>query len=222
MSKKKLLLLIFFIGAFIFIRFTDLTFYFSFEYLQAQKLYFQSLVQNNPLLAPFIFILMYFLGVTFSIPGAAVLTVAGGFLFGLLPAVLYVNIAATAGAVGIFLLVRYVWENKKNAKAAGMLKRFNQEIQDHGHWYLLVFRLIPIFPFFLINIFAARTKISLKTYTWATALGIIPGTFLYASAGMQLSKINQISDILTWQSFIILIGLAVFAISPVLWRRIRK
>jgi uncharacterized membrane protein YdjX (TVP38/TMEM64 family) len=158
----------------------------------------------------FLYFLIYLFSVALSIPGAAILTIAGGFLFGVLPTVLVVNLAATVGAAGAFLASRYLVGKYFQEKYSEKLEKFNKEILSHGHNYLLILRLIPIFPFFLINIFSGLTNISLKTFIWTTAVGIVPGTFLYAFAGKQIDYVTSPSEIFSskvWIIFLILVFL---------------
>lgn len=221
MRMKKLFFLVIIVCVIIGIRFSPLACYFTFENLQQQKENLQSMVENHYLLSSFLYIILYCFSVALSIPGAAILTMAGGFLFGLI-AVVYVNIGATTGAVGAFLVARYLLGSYFQERYAHKLQRFNRELQDNGPSYLLTLRLIPIFPFFLINVAAGLTTISLHTFAWTTAVGIIPGSFLFVFAGRQLETISKPSDILSYKMLIVLLVLAALALLPVLANKFKK
>lgn len=179
MNWKKIILLVLCIGIIIGIRFSPLAHYLTFENFQYHKESLRQMVANRYLFSSLLYIIIYFVSVTLSLPGAAILTMVGGFLFGVLPAIVYVNIAATTGAVGAFLVSRYLLGTFFQQRYGKHLLRFNRELETHGYSYLLMLRLIPVFPFFLINIVAGLTKIPLRMFFWTTALGIIPGSFFF-------------------------------------------
>lgn len=222
MKYKKLVLLLAVIGVVVTIRFSPLANFFTFENLQYHKTYLKQVVNNNYFLSVVLFILLYCVVTITSIPMAApVLTMAGAMLFGLLPTVLYVNVGATTGATGAFLASRYLIGSFVQERYADKLKKFNREIRTHGYTYMLVLRLIPIFPFFLINVCAGLTKISLRTYIWTTAIGIIPGTFLYTLAGQQLDYATRPSDGMSSKVLAVLLLLALFVLLPMIIKRVR-
>jgi uncharacterized membrane protein YdjX (TVP38/TMEM64 family) len=157
-----------------------------------------------------------------SIPGAVILTLAGGFLFGTIAGVLYVDAGATAGAVCAFLSARYLLGDRLQQKYGGQFAKFNGEMDRNGVNYLLTLRLIAVFPFFLINFLAGLTKVPLKTFLWTTAVGIIPGTAVFAYAGQQLGYINSPADILSKKVIAALAALGFITLAPTVWKRIRK
>lgn len=130
-----------------------------------------------------IFIGAYIAVVALSIPGATVLTLLGGFIFGPWAGVLFINAGATTGAFLIFLIARNFLGQDIQKKYEDKLAFLNKEIEANGKSYFLTLRLIPVFPFFLINLLAGFTNISGWTFLWTTALGIIPGSFVYAYLG---------------------------------------
>ena len=141
------------------------------------------------------YLLIYTLYVALSLPGAAVLTLAGGFLFGSLFGTLYVNVAATSGATMAFLAARHLFRGVVEDKFGKRLDAIHTGISKNAFHYLLTLRLIPLFPFFLVNLAAGLTRIRLSTYVIATAIGIIPGSFVFSHAGQQLGDIHSVSDI---------------------------
>ena len=130
-------------------------------------------VHDRYILSLFLFISLYIIATAFSIPGDIILTLAGGFLFGIAVATVIVNIGATAGAVLAFLSARYLVGDRLQEKYQGQLNRFNEELNLNGPRYLLTLRFIPVFPFFLINFLAGLTNIPLRTFVWTTSVGYV-------------------------------------------------
>ena len=110
---------------------------------------------------------------------------------------LYVNIGATCGAVLAFLSARYLLGSRLQESYGAQLAKFNGEMERNGVRYLLTLRLIPVFPFFLVNFLSGLTRVHLSTFTWTTAAGIIPGTVVFAYAGHQLETVHSVGDIFT-------------------------
>lgn len=168
-----------------------------------------------------IFIALYIGVVALSIPGATVVTLSGGFLFGPWRAVLYINIGATIGASLIFLASRYFLGDMIQKKYQEKLKNFNHEMDKNGYNYLLTLRLIPLFPFFLVNLFSGLSRVPLKTFIWTTSLGIIPGSFAYAYLGYAGAAIEEGKGI-PFQFYLAFVFLGLLAIIPVVYKKIRK
>ncbi|PKN17376.1 MAG: TVP38/TMEM64 family protein [Deltaproteobacteria bacterium HGW-Deltaproteobacteria-6] len=168
-----------------------------------------------------IFMLIYIAAVALSIPGATVLTLTAGFLFGFY-GLIYVNIAASLGAVMAFLAARYLLGDWIQTRYKEKLASFNSEIAENGRHYLLTARLVPVFPFFLINVLAGLTRVPLATFTWTTMAGILPGSFVYIYAGRQLGIIDKPGDILSWPVMTAFVLLGILVISPVLARKLMK
>jgi uncharacterized membrane protein YdjX (TVP38/TMEM64 family) len=219
-QKKRVLLLVSFIAVLIIVRFSPLGGLFTFENLQQHRESLLLVVKEHYWLAVLSFICLYILAASLSIPGAAVLTLAGGLFFGTLASTLYVNLGATTGATFAFLAARYLLGNRLQEKYQTQLGKFNTEIERSGTSYLLTLRLIPVFPFFLINFLAGLTAIPLRTFIWTTSIGIIPGTALYAFAGQQIGSLNSLSEILSKRMIAVFVVLALFALVPVLIKRI--
>ena len=220
-QKKQVLLLVLFIGAIILVRYSPLGTLFTFENLKQHRDSLVVLVQDHYWPSVLSFIMLYVVTTALSIPGAVILTLAGGFLFGTAASVLYVNVGATAGAACAFLFARYLLGNRLQEKYKNQFEKFNRELDWNGTSYLLTLRLIPVFPFFLINFLAGLTKIPLQTFLWTTSAGIIPGTAVYAYAGQQLGSINSPSDILSRDIIIAFLVLALFTLVPVIVKRMR-
>src|SRR5512134_2179752 len=195
--KIQLLLLVLFILAIVLVRFSPLGSVLTFDNLKQNRQALLSFVDAHYVLSVASFIAVYVVVTALSVPGAVILTLAGGFLFGTAAGVLYVDAGATAGAVCAFLSARYLLGDRLQQKYGGQLVKFNSEMERNGASYLLTLRLIAVFPFFLVNFLAGLTKVPLKTFFWTTALGIIPGTAVFAFAGQQLGSINSPADILS-------------------------
>ncbi len=177
-------------------------------------------VNLNYVLSVLLFIAIYIIVAGLSLPGATVLTLAGGFLFSTIPAALFVNAGATLGACASFIVSRYFVGSVIQEKYAGRLERFNKEIEANGASYLLTLRFIPVFPFFLINILAGLTRVPFLTFAWTTSLGIIPGSVVYAYAGSNLAGLKSAGGILSWPIISALLLLALFSIAPAVLKKI--
>ena len=166
-----------------------------------------------------LYIILYFIMVLFSVPGAVWLTLVGGYLFGWYLAPVYINIGATAGAAVLFLGVRYAFGIQVQQRYGAKLISFNEEMDQNGVWYLLTVRLIPAFPFFMINLLAGLTRVPLTTFIWTTAVGIIPGSFIYAWAGSSLETVSSAKDLVSWRILLALFLLGLFTAVPVIVRK---
>jgi uncharacterized membrane protein YdjX (TVP38/TMEM64 family) len=220
--KKQILLLALFIFAVILVRSSPLGSAITFENLKQNREALVSFVDGHYILSVASFIAVYVLATALSVPGAVILTLAGGFLFGTATSVIYIDIGATAGAACAFLSARYLLGNRLQQKYGGQLAKFNSEMDRNGASYLLTLRLIPVFPFFLINFLAGLTKVPLRTFLWTTSLGIIPGTAVFAFAGQQLGSIDSPADILSKKVIAAFAVLGLFALAPAVWKRFRN
>lgn len=169
-----------------------------------------------------LYILIYCVQTAFSLPGAAVLTLSGGFLFGSLLGTLYVNIAATSGATLAFLGARYLFRDAVERKFGKKLEAIQMGFAKNAFNYLLTLRLIPLFPFFLVNLASGLTRMRLSTYVGATAVGIIPGSFVYSNAGKQLGAINSVKDVASPMVLGAFALLGILALVPVVYQKFRK
>jgi uncharacterized membrane protein YdjX (TVP38/TMEM64 family) len=195
--------------------------YLTVENLRKHKELLEQFISARYALSVFVYMLVYLVSVAFSVPGATVLTLAGGFLFHLFPGIVYVNVGATLGATFAFLFSRYILGNTIQNKYGTQLERFNRELDENGHLYLLTVRFIPAFPFFLINILSGLTKIPLWTYVWTTSVGILPGSLVYTFAGSQLGTINSIGDLFGGKILIAFLLLAALTLIPLVLKKIR-
>ncbi len=203
-------------GIIVMVRFSGIAEWISLDQLKTHRDYLQQVIVNHYLLAVFCYISLYITVVAFSLPIGAVLTVAGGFLFGIIAGVFYTNIGATVGATIAFLLVRYLIGDTVQQKYAVQLAQFNKSIERYGSNYLLVIRFIAVIPFFLVNALAGLTNLSLWAFIWTTAIGILPGSLVYAFAGQQLNEIESLRDIFSFNMLLLFFFLALLALLPVI------
>jgi uncharacterized membrane protein YdjX (TVP38/TMEM64 family) len=199
----------------------------SFEALRANRAALLALVAERPALTALGFVAIYATAVALSLPGALILTLAGGFLFGTALATVLVVIGATLGACVIFLIARGALGEPLRARAGPWLGRMEAGFRRDALSYLLVLRLIPLFPFWLVNLVPAFLGVPLPTFALATLVGIIPGSLVYASVGAGLGAVFEhggtpdLEIILEPQILLPLLGLALLALLPVAYRRWR-
>ncbi len=219
---KKIILFLLFIGVILLIRFSPAGSVLTFDNLKQHRENLLVFVQHNYAAAAVVFVLVYVLTTSLSIPGAGILTITGGLLFGTVASTMYVVVGATTGASLAFLSARYVVGNRLQEKYQRQFKKFNDEIERNGANYLLVLRFIPVFPFFLINFLAGLTKIPVRTFFWTTAVGIIPATAVFSFAGQQIGSLNSLSEVLSRKVLAAFAVLALFALVPAAWKRWKK
>jgi uncharacterized membrane protein YdjX (TVP38/TMEM64 family) len=168
------------------------------------------------------FMAVYIVQTALSLPGAAVLSLAAGAIFGSIMGTIYANIAATIGATLAFLVTRYLLRDVVLNRFGSRLEGINNELETRGFNYLLFLRLVPLFPFFLINLAAGLTRLPLRTFVVGTMLGIIPGGFVYVNAGASLSSIDSLSGIASPRILGSFALLGLFALVPVLYTKFKS
>jgi uncharacterized membrane protein YdjX (TVP38/TMEM64 family) len=188
--------------------------------LQARSDSLQHAAESSPLTAAVIFTALYALGSALALPGLAALTLVGGFLFGPWLATLYVNLGATTGATLAFLGSRYLFRDLAETRFGAKLQLIQHGFQRNAASYLLTLRLIPLVPFFLLNVVSGLTHIPLRTYVLITSVGILPGSFVYAFAGRQLGSIRSLSDVASPGVVAAFVMLGLLALAPILWSRL--
>jgi uncharacterized membrane protein YdjX (TVP38/TMEM64 family) len=221
LNHKRILIALGIVAIIILLRVFGLQEFLTFETFRQYRDQLITVTAQHYIAAVTLFIVLYIVVVALSIPGATILTLAAGFLFGFF-GIIYVNIGATIGAILAFLVARYLLGNWLQKRYAERLVSFNREIDENGYNYLLTLRLIPIFPFFLVNIFAGITRIPLVTYAWTTMVGIAPASFVYIYAGRQLGTIDKPGDILSGPIMLAFVLLGLLALSPVFLKKLLK
>ena len=194
---KKIFILLLIIGLVVLFYVFDLDQSLTFENIKKNQSLFNQHYQSQPLKTLGLFFLGYVLLTGLSLPGAAILTLLAGALFGLVTGTILVSLASTIGSCLSFLLSRFLAKDWLQKKYSSQLKVFNEGVNKEGSFYLFTLRLIPIFPFFLINIIMGLTPMKLKSYFAVSWLGMLPGTFVFILAGTQLATINSPKEILS-------------------------
>lgn len=202
--------------------------YVSFSALKENRALLLDLVERHRATSALGFLAIYALAVALSLPVATVLTVAGGFLFGQILATALVVVGATAGAIAVFLAARSALGDGLRRRAGPWLARMERGFQEDALCYLLVLRLVPLFPFVAVNLVPAALGVRLRDFAVATFLGIIPGSFVYVSVGVGLGSVFESggevhpAGVLTPEVMVALAGLACLALAPVVYKRLRR
>jgi len=156
--------------------------------------------------------------VALSLPGGLVLSLAMGFIFGRWVGTALVVLAATVGATLVFLAARYLFADAARSRLGTLGQRINAGFTENAFSYLLFLRLVPLFPFFLVNLAPAFTSIPLRTYVLATLIGIVPGTFVYVNLGRALGRIDSLQGLVSQDTLVAFGLLGLFALLPVAWK----
>ncbi|MGE0652877.1 MAG: TVP38/TMEM64 family protein [Alphaproteobacteria bacterium] len=205
----------------------DLDRYLSFEELRRHRETLGALVRDHAVLAALGFIVVYAVSTAVSLPGGAILTLAGGFLFGVVAGSIYVVIGATVGATALFLAARSALGDMLQRRAGPSVRRMERGFRDNALSYLLFLRLVPVFPFWLVNLVPAFLAVPLRTYVIGTFFGIIPGSIVYAAVGNGLGAVfdqgrtPDLSIIFKPEILLPILGLAVLSLVPVVYKAIK-
>ena len=175
----------------------DLGRFLSLESLRASQQDIAGFVAANQWLAIGGFFTLYVLITALSIPGAAIMTLAAGAVFGLVTGTILVSFASSLGATLAFLLSRFLLRDYVEQKFAGTSEKINSGIQNEGAYYLFTLRLVPLFPFFVVNVVMGVTRLKALTFYWVSQIGMLAGTVVYVNAGTQLAQLESTSDILS-------------------------
>uniref|UniRef100_UPI0035698133 TVP38/TMEM64 family protein n=1 Tax=Hydrogenophaga sp. TaxID=1904254 RepID=UPI0035698133 len=197
MNIRKIVLLLavlFGIGAFFYF---DLGHFLSLDYLKQSQAAFAELYNRQPVLVALAYFGIYVASTALSLPGAAIITLAGGAIFGLWWGTLLVSFASSLGATLAFLVSRFVLRTSIEARFGQRLAEVNRGIQKDGAFYLFTLRLIPVVPFFVINLVMGLTQMKARTFYWVSQLGMLAGTLVYVNAGTQLAGIDSLKGILS-------------------------
>ena len=234
--------------------------YFSLSSLQLYQKELKDIYLQFPFVTTIGYFGFYVLITGFSLPGAVVLTVAGGFLFGLLKGTVLASFASSTGALIAFLIARFLFSVRVNSREAiadeinkkhirikevdfvqqkpvqlsslkwcfvnaikirfgKQIKIISEKIKTEGAYYLFTLRLVPLFPFFIINLVMGLTPIKARTFFWVSQLGMLPATVLYVNAGVQLSELKNLKDVI---SFPFILSFALLGIFPIIVKKIHS
>ena len=217
MSKTKLIVVVLLVVlASAFFTF-DLGQYLTLEYLKSEKDDILLAYESNQIATIIIYMLVYIAVTALSLPGAVIMTLAGGAIFGLLEGTIIISFASTIGATLAFLASRFILKDAVQRKFKDKLKAINEGVEKEGAFYLFTLRLIPAFPFFVINLVMGITPIKVKQFFFASQLGMLPGTIVYVNAGSQLATLDSLAGIL---SPVLILSFVLLGIFPFIAKKI--
>jgi uncharacterized membrane protein YdjX (TVP38/TMEM64 family) len=219
MNAKKALLLLSAAVAVAFFFWFDLGRFLTLEALKANRQNLLAFYADHKVITVLGFMTIYIVQTVLSLPGAALLSLAAGAIFGAILGTLYASVAATIGATLAFLVSRYLLRDLVLSKFGRKLEGMNRELESRGLSYLLFLRLVPLFPFFLVNLAAGLTRLPLRTFFFGTMFGIIPGGFVFVNAGASLATIDSLAGIASPRVLFSLALLGLFALIPVLYNK---
>lgn len=196
--------------------------YLSLESLQAYKTTITELFEQHTALFILTFITLYAMNTALALPTSSALTLAGGFFMGTLPASVSVIVGATLGATLLFIIARSTIGGPLQKKVAAYTPKFKANMEDNAFSYLLFLRLVPLFPFFAVNILPSLFNIPLRTFILSTFIGIIPGTTVYCYIGATLSSLTAPQDILSSKVLFAFMALGALALIPPLLKKRKK
>jgi uncharacterized membrane protein YdjX (TVP38/TMEM64 family) len=191
--------------------------YLTLDYIKASQEKFATLYENHQAAVIGAYMLIYILVTALSLPGAAVLTLAGGGMFGFWVGLVVVSFASTIGGTLACLVSRFLLREWVQARFGDKLSTINDGIEKEGPFYLFSLRLVPIFPFFVINLLMGLTKMPLFTYYWVSQIGMLPGTMVYVNAGKELAKIDNLGGILSPG---LLVSFAILGLFPITVKKV--
>ena len=200
---------------------SGLTDYLTVAHLQHYNAHMKQAVHDHFFLSSLIFIAALVFSTTFSVPFIIVMPI-GGLLFGLILGTLYAILAATISGTLAFLASRYLIGDFFQERWSAQLKKFNDELDEHGYLYLLGFHFLPITPFFIFNTLCGLTKLKLFTFIWTTIVGIAPSVFIYNYLGYQLTEITEFKDLLSKELLYAFVALKALSLGTVIIGRFSK
>lgn len=200
----------------------DLERFLTLEALKAKRQILLDFYATHTLVMVAGFMAVYIIQTALSLPGATILSLAAGAIFGSIMGTFYAVISASIGATLAFLMTRYLLRDFVLTRFGSRLEGLNRELEQRGFNYLLFLRLVPLFPFFLINLAAGLTQLPLRTFMIGTLLGIIPGGFVFVNAGASLATITSISGIASPRVLGSFALLGLFALIPVFYTKLTR
>ena len=206
----------------------DLGQYFTLNMLKENRQWLNNMLHDNLLLTIMTFIIIYIITVAFSLPGATILTVSGGFLFGAILGSIFSLIGATVGATILFLLAKSAIGGNLRSQAGPWLSRLTDGFNKNAFSYMLFLRLNPAFPFFIVNLAPAVIGVNLRSYMTGTFFGIMPGTAVFSYLGAGLDKLFEsdaeisLATIISFEIMVAFFGLAMLALLPILIKKLQN
>lgn len=206
-SWRKLVLIVVVVAVVVLLFALDLGRYLNLDWLKAQQEAIAAFQTAHPLATAVIFLVLYVAVAALSLPGAVWMTLAGGAIFGLWWGTLIVSFASSMGATLSFLGARFLLRDWVENRFRRHLATIDSGIACEGAFYLFTLRLVPVFPFFVINVLFGLTAMRTRTFYWVSQLGMLPATVVYVNAGTQLAKVDSLGDVVSpslWFSFALL------------------
>ena len=216
MNKKifnKIIIIAIVIAVIVAFKLLHLGDYFTLAYIKESQRKFEILYGEHRLTVIAVYMFIYILVTSLSLPGAVVMTLAGGALFGLVTGTVVISFASSIGATLACTVSRFVLRDWVQGKFGDKLKTVNEGVEREGAFYLFTLRLIPVFPFWLINLVFGLTRMPLKNFYWVSQIGMLPGTLVFVNAGRELAKIDSLSGILSTGLIISFVLLGIFPIT---------
>lgn len=222
MSAKKVGILVVFAGVVAAFYFLDLGMYLTLESLKANRANLEALRIAHAFLFSAVFVLIYIVQTAFSLPGAAILSLAAGAIFGVVQGTLFVVSGATIGAILAFLVSRTLLRDWVVKKFGWRMEGIDRGLRESGLSYLLFLRLVPAFPFFLVNLACGVTGLPLRTYALGTLFGIMPGSLVFVNAGASLAAIERVSQVASPRVLGSFSLLGLFALLPTIIKAVKR
>lgn len=191
--------------------------YLTLAFLKEQQAHFAQLYAENKVMVIGGYMLVYIIVTALSLPGAAVMSLAGGGLFGLVTGTIVISFASTIGATCACAVARYLLRDWVQRKFGDKLVKINAGMEKEGGFYLFSLRLVPIFPFFVINLLMGLTPIRLSTFYWVSQLGMLPATMVFVNAGKELAKLDSLKGILSPG---LLLSFALLGMLPIITKKL--
>jgi len=223
--KRRLFFGLMFVGVILLLRYLGVGKYLTITSIRENRQWLEGLVDKNYWAFVLGFLGVLIAGTTLSLPMMVPMSLASGFFFGTFWGAIYTTVGATIGATVSFLLIRDLFGKVFQERYKERLKAFNREFKKNGYSYLLMLHVVMVLPLFVPNVLAGLAHVSLFTFVWTTAVGIIPGTFTFAFTGQQLTSINSIREVFSAKILLSALLMALLVFSPLLfqwYRRLRK
>ncbi len=221
-TKKQIFTIVALIATVGLLHYIGIADYISLETLKGHRAYLQNLVQQHYYMAVLSYMLTYIGIVISTAPLAAAFTVTGGFLFGVLPGLLYSTVAATIGSLISFLFFRHFLGRWLQTRYADKLAKFNANMARYGFSFILILHFASIIPFSVINILVALTNVPILTFIWTTFVGVLPSLLVFSFMGRELGRVNSALELLTPGVIGGLSVLILLALVPVVWNKLKE
>jgi uncharacterized membrane protein YdjX (TVP38/TMEM64 family) len=217
MKLKKILILVIIVGLILAVKVFHFDQYLTLAYLKGSLDKFKTLYENHSVLVIAGYFIVYVLTTSLSLPGASPLGIAGGALFGFWTATIVVSFASTIGATLACLVSRFLLRDWIQNNFGDKIAKVNEGIEKEGAFYLFTLRLIPVFPFWMINLAMGLSKISLARFYWVSQIGMLPGTMVFVNAGKELAKIESVKGIFSPS---LIISFALIGLLPLIVKKL--